>query len=331
MRLILVLLVLLYVCFVNAEEKTSGSIKNEYYLKSIGCETSSCKGLDYFAGSDSFGVGSTITICNVNNEFLKEKPFGKKHSSITNEVIQAVSNSVQSAMNGVTSSLGSIGSSGDTGDSGGGDDDDDDDDDSGNAKGNSRSYKGGNGRAVSEKSLKLLGKHSSITNDIIQAVSNSVQSAMNGVTSTMVSLSTSADAGGGEDDDDSGYFIGDKRFYKGGNGKAASDLLNLIRPKNHYGKCIKVLAVDLGDNKEETIDRPIISGSKKVCIDLFNNQSCKLEDEKIVSVVQSTKNDGFPNEGQFNVSEDEYNTIVKHGQILRKQCQLKGKCQFTRV
>ncbi|KAN0029373.1 hypothetical protein ACTFIV_011264 [Dictyostelium citrinum] len=315
MRLILVLLVLLYVSLLNVE-KCSSKTLNDYYLKSTECNSSSCSGIQYFISSNNFEVGSTITICNIKNEELaKEKPIGKKHSSIGSDVLQAVANSVQSAMNGAVSSIGSLSGGGDDGD-----DDDDDDSGSGLYKSLRELYKGGHGKVVSEKPIRSFDKkHTSIGSDVLQAVANSVQSAMNGAVSTIASLS-----GGGTSDD--GDFVkgGDAASYKGGHGKSISDILDLIRPpRNHYGKCIKVLAVDL-DN-EKSVDGSIISGSKKICIDLFGLEECKLEEQRIISAVQSTKNDGFPNEGQFYVSQEEYNTIIKHGQILKNQCQLKGK------
>ncbi|KAM9959866.1 hypothetical protein ACTFIR_000967 [Dictyostelium discoideum] len=330
MRLILVLLVLLYVSFLNVETCYSKTLENEYYLKSTKCKSLSCDGIQYFIGSsNSFEVGSTITICNINNQELpKEKPIGKKHSSIGSDVLQAVANSVQSAMNGVVSSIGSL--SGGSGGDDDGDDDDDDDSGSGLYKSSRELYKGGNGKVVSEKPIASFDKkHTSIGSDVLQAVSNSVQSAMNGAVSTIASLS-----GGGtsDDDDDDGAFVkgGDSASYKGGYGKSISDILDLIRPpRNHYAKCIKVLTVDLGEKR--IIESSIIDVSKKVCIDLFGIEECKLEEQRIISAVQSTKNDGFPNEGQFYVSKEEYNTIIKHGQILRNQCQLKGKCQFTKI
>ncbi|KAN0033433.1 hypothetical protein ACTA71_002860 [Dictyostelium dimigraforme] len=322
MRLILVLLVLIYVSIFNLETCNSTILKNEYYLKSVECKTSSCEGIEYFSSGNNFEVGSTVTICNTKDLVAKEKPFGKKHSSIGSDVLNAVAGSVQSAMNGVASAIASLSGGGaDTGD----DDDTGDDSGSGLYKTYRDLYKGGNGKVVSEKPIESIDKkkHTSVGSDVLQAVSNSVQSAMNGAVSTIASLS------GGGTSDENDFVEGDAASYKGGFGKSVTDILNSIKtPKNHYGKCIKVSIIDLG---EEIIDRSIIIGSKNVCIDLFGNEECKLEEKRIISAVQSTKNDGFANEGQFFVSEEEYNTIIKHGQILRDQCHLKGKCQFTRV
>ncbi|KAM9950790.1 hypothetical protein ACTFIT_012067 [Dictyostelium discoideum] len=327
MRLILVLLVLLYVSFLNVETCYSKILENKYYLKSTECKTLSCDGIQYFIGSsNSFEIGSTITICNINNqELAKEKPIGNQYSSIVTDVIQAVANSVQTAMNSAVSTYSSFSGSG------GDDDGDDDDDDSGSGlyKSSRELYKGGNGKVVSEKPIISFDKkHTSIGSDVLQAVSNPVQSAMNGAVSTIASLS----GGGSSDDDDDGAFVkgGDSASYKGGYGKSISDILDLIRPpRNHYAKCIKVLTVNLGE--KEIIDSSTIDVSKKVCIDLFGIEECKLEEQRIISAVQSTKNDCFPNEGQFYVSKEEYNTIIKHSQILRNQCHLKGKCQFTKI
>ncbi|KAM9963899.1 hypothetical protein ACTFIW_005540 [Dictyostelium discoideum] len=326
MRLILVLLVLLYVSFLNVETCYSKTLENEYYLKSTECKSLSCDGIQYFIGSsNSFEVGSTITICNINNqELAKEKPIGNQYSSIVTDVIQAVANSVQTAMNSAVSTYSSL-----SGGSGGVDDGDDDDDDSGSGlyKSSRELYKGGNGKVVSEKPIASFDKkHTSIGSDVLKAGPNPVQSAMNGAVSTIASLS----GGGGTSDD--GAFVkgGDSASYKGGHGKSISDILDLIKPpRNNYAKCIKVLTVDLGEKR--IIESSIIDVSKKVCIDLFGIEECKLEEQRIISAVQSTKNDGFSNEGQFYVSKEEYNTIIKHGQILRNQCQLKGKCQFTKI
>ncbi|KAM9959865.1 hypothetical protein ACTFIR_000966 [Dictyostelium discoideum] len=327
MRLILVLLVLLYVSFLNVETCYSKTLENEYYLKSTKCKSLSCDGIQYFIGSsNSFEVGSAITICNINNqELAKEKPIGNQYSSIVTDVIQAVANSVQTAMNSATYCSLSSGSGG-GGSSGSGDSGDDDDSGSGLYKSSRELYKGGNGKVVSEKPIVSFDKkHTSIRSDVLQAGPNPVQSAMNGAVSTIASLS-----GGGSSDDGTFDKGGDSASYKGGYGKSISDILDLIRPpRNHYAKCIKVLTVDLGEKR--IIESSIIDVSKKVCIDLFGIEECKLEEQRIISAVQSTKNDGFPNEGQFYVSKEEYNTIIKHGQILRNQCHLKGKCQFTKI
>ncbi|KAN0011656.1 hypothetical protein ACTFIU_011234 [Dictyostelium citrinum] len=156
---------------------------------------------------------------------IKPIHWKKTYVNWIRDVLQAVANSVQSAMNGAVSSIGSLSGGGDDGD-----DDDDDDSGSGLYKSLRELYKGGNGKVVSEKPIRSFDKkHTSIGSDVLQAVANSVQSAMNGAVSTIASLS-----GGGTSDD--GDFVngGDAASYKGGNGKSISDILDLIRPPRWY-------------------------------------------------------------------------------------------------
>ncbi|KAK5574671.1 hypothetical protein RB653_009924 [Dictyostelium firmibasis] len=225
----------------------------------------------------------------------------------------------------------------------------------------SPAYKGGNGKFKDEPSKlnsnEKLGKHSSdgTYTDLASSVA-SMTSSISGAVSSMVSSL------GGTDDayDTDGAFRKKNPAYKGGNGKFKDEPLIIHadeaqnESKNEHvediikgqvykggdgglvqdiiiGKCVKVSTVNSLGLTIKNLDKPVISGSKQICKDLFGSESCESEQHKIISVVQSTINDGFANNDAFDITQKDYEIIIKHGKILRNQCKLKGNCQFNRA